>query len=52
MGRLEGGIGSAGARAFEVEGPNLKVGESKFFIDFSPKKKHAVHNAITSINNF
>jgi len=29
---------SAGARAFEVEGPDLKVGEPKFFIDFSPGK--------------
>jgi len=29
---------SAGARAFEVEGPNLKVRGPKFFIDFSPRK--------------
>jgi len=30
--------GSAGARAFEVDGPNLKVGRPKFFIDFSTEK--------------
>jgi len=41
---------SAGARAFEVEEPNLKVGGPKFFIDFNPGKA-CVHNAITSINN-
>jgi len=29
---------NAGAKAFEVGGPNLKVGEPKFFIDFSPEK--------------
>jgi len=29
---------SAGARAFKVGGPNLKVEELKFFIDFSPEK--------------
>jgi len=29
---------SAGAKAFEVEGPNLKVEGSKFLINFSPGK--------------
>jgi len=29
---------SAGARAFEVERSDLKVGEPKLFIDFSPGK--------------
>jgi len=29
----------AGARAFEVRGPNRKVGGAKvFFIDFNPRK--------------
>jgi len=29
---------SAGARAFKLGGPNLKVGRPKFFINFSPEK--------------
>jgi len=29
---------NAGARAFKLGGPNLKVGRPKFFIDFSPGK--------------
>jgi len=37
---------SAGARAFEVEGSNLKVGDRQSF-----SLKHVVHNAFTSINN-
>jgi len=41
---------SAGARAFKVKGPKLKVGGSKFLLILA-LKKHAVHNAITSINN-
>jgi len=40
---------SAGARPFKV-GANLKVGGQSFLL-ILPLKKHAVHNAITSINN-
>jgi len=32
---------SAGARAFKVGGPNLKVGDPKIFIDFSSEKCRA-----------
>jgi len=39
------------ARAFKVRGPNLKVGRPKFFLLIKALKKHAVHNAIASINN-
>jgi len=41
---------SAGARAFEVEGPDLKVGGQSFFYILA-LEKHAVNNEITSINN-
>jgi len=43
---------SAGARAFEVGGPNLKVGGrgTRFLLIFA-LEKHTVHNAVTSINN-
>jgi len=41
---------SAGARAFKVEGPNIKVG-GQIFLLILALEKHAVHNAITSINN-
>jgi len=42
---------SAGARAFEVEGSNLKVGKPKFFLLILALESHAVNNAITSIIN-
>jgi len=38
---------SAGAKAFKVGGPNLKVRRPKLFIDFSPEKTCRV-NAITN----
>jgi len=41
---------SAGARAFKVEGPNLKAGGQRFLLILA-LEKHAVHNAIASINN-
>jgi len=37
--------GSAGARAFEVEGPNLKVGETKFLLILA-LEKNALHNEL------
>jgi len=41
---------SAGARAFKVGEPNLKVG-GQIFLFILALKKHDMHNAITSINN-
>jgi len=41
---------SAGARAFKVGEPYRKVGGPKFLLILA-LKKHAAHNAITSINN-
>jgi len=43
-------VTSAGARAFNVGEPNLNEGEPKFLLILA-LKKHAVHNAITSVNN-
>jgi len=40
----------AGARAFKVEGPNLKVGGQSFLLILA-LEKHAVKNAVISINN-
>jgi len=35
---MSNNINSAGARAFKVRGPNLKVRGPKFFTDFSPER--------------